>query len=88
MNTSPVSQAPAVVPAAFASHVSSRELVAALEALGGTNVIAQGREIAFLFEQRAGRTVIRIIDRATGDVIQQLPAAYVVRLERFLRQQR
>jgi uncharacterized FlaG/YvyC family protein len=77
---SPVSVA-AVSPLPPPERVAeNRELIRAVKALNGTGLFGSDRELSFGFDRETRHPVIRIVDRNTGEVIQQVPPEYALRM--------
>jgi flagellar protein FlaG len=50
--------------------------------LNETDLFGNNRELSFLLDPRSHRTVIRLVDRKTKEVIRQIPPETVLRLAR------
>lgn len=61
-----------------------RELISAVRALNGAEVFGQNQELTFSLDRDSRRTVLRIVDKKTGEVIAQLPPEHVLRLAKHL----
>jgi flagellar protein FlaG len=88
MNISAVSNvaaAVAVEPAPQQITSDQRALVHAVKAVNATELFGQDHELAFSFDRNLRRTVVRIVDSKTGEVVQQIPAEYVLRLAEELK---
>jgi uncharacterized FlaG/YvyC family protein len=82
-------------PVAAAAHVEpappqpltndQRALVHAVKAVNTTELFGQDRELAFSFDRNSRRTVVRIVNSKTGEVLQQIPAEYVLRMAEELK---
>ena len=71
----------AMTPAAMHDNNSEqRELVKAVRSLNAAEVFGADRELAFSVDRATHRTVIRIVDRQSHEVIQQIPAEYALRM--------
>jgi flagellar protein FlaG len=62
-----------------------RELVRAVHAINATELFGENYELTFVFDRQSKRTLIRIIDRETKEVIRQLPNEYALRIASQLR---
>jgi flagellar protein FlaG len=75
--------APAAPAAAPADTVTSEQLKAAVaranEQLGQTN-----RELAFVFDDKLGRMLVKIIDKQTNAVVRQVPSEDMLVMARAL----
>ncbi len=63
---------------------SRREIVQAVEAINKAEVFGQNQELTFSFDEGSRRTVLRLVDRKTGEVVAQLPPPHVLRMARSL----
>lgn len=67
-------------------HLEDRKtLVRAVKAINESAVFGENYELTFVFDRPNQRTLIRIIDRETKEVIRQLPAEYALRVASQLR---
>lgn len=57
-----------------------RDLVRAVKAINATELFGENYELTFVFDRQSKRTLIRIIDRETKEVIRQLPTEYALRI--------
>ena len=57
-----------------------RELIQAVKALDITQLFGRDKEVTFVMDRASKRAVVRIVDRSTGDVLQQIPAEFVLRM--------
>lgn len=62
-----------------------RELIQAAKAVVASGFRESGRELTFAFHQQSGRMVIRILDRQTKEVVQQIPAEELLRMAEQLK---
>lgn len=85
-----VNPAPAVYasPVPQAEPVRAREIVTAVRALNQTEFLGKDHQMTFVSDPRTHQMVIRIVDRNTGAVIDQLPEEYVLRMAAELPQQK
>ena len=58
----------------------ARELVRAVKALNQSNLFGDKRELSFRFDADTRRLVIRIVERESGDVFQEIPSEEVLRM--------
>ena len=58
----------------------TREIIQAVKALNGAEKVGQDNELTFQMDRQTRRTVIRVVNRKTGETISQLPPEYVLRL--------
>lgn len=59
-----------------------REIVQAVQALNKAEAFGQDQELTFTFDRDSRRTVLKIVNRTTGEVVNQIPAEHVLRLAR------
>lgn len=62
-----------------------RSLIQAVRALNAADLFGNGRELSFALDRETRRPVIRIVDRNTKEVIQQIPAEYALRMAEDLK---
>jgi len=58
----------------------NRELIQAVKALNEAGLLGQNNELTFALDRQTQRPVVRIVDRATGEVIRQIPPEYILQL--------
>lgn len=77
---------PAVQTSASAdANNQRRELVRAVESVSNARVFGENSEVTFSLDRQTHRPLIRIVDRETHEVIQQIPAEYVIQLAESLK---
>lgn len=59
---------------------NDRQVVAAIQWLNQAEWLGQDRELTYKRDQKTGKFVIQILDRQTGDVVDQIPPESVLRL--------
>ena len=64
----------------------NREVVQAVKALNGTEMFGQDNQLRFQKDPDTGRMVVKVVDRNTNEVISQIPAEYLLRLAKDLKQ--
>jgi len=79
--------APVAVDAAQESLGLMRQLVAAIRGLNQTEFPEQGREFK-LRRRAAGRPVVDVVDRGTGEILDELPPEEVLRMMAELEKER
>ncbi len=62
-----------------------REIARAVKALNDGGGVGVGSEVRFAIDQNSGDTLIRIVDRATDEVIRQIPSESVIRMAEVLK---
>jgi len=58
-------------------HVAP-ELTQAVKAVNGAKLFGQDSELSFLMDRESKRFVVRLVDKSTGKVIRQIPAATIL----------
>jgi hypothetical protein len=69
-----------VTPAPSPAPEDRRALIQAVRAVNAAELYGQQSELSFVFDRETQRPVVRIVDRRTREVIQQIPAEHVLRL--------
>lgn len=82
--TAPIA-APTTVPGPI--EEDRRVLIQAVRAINAAELYGQEHELSFAVDRASRRAVVRIVDRKTRDVVDQIPAEYVLRLAEELKQQ-
>ncbi|MDX2179272.1 MAG: flagellar protein FlaG [Bryobacteraceae bacterium] len=57
-----------------------RDLVKAVKALNATSVLGENHELTFAVDRNSRRPVLRIVNRETREVVEQIPSEEVLRL--------
>ena len=57
-----------------------RSLIKAVKQVNRASLYGDSRELSFAFDRDTQKPVMRIVDRKTREVIQQIPAEYVLRM--------
>ncbi len=63
-----------------------RTLIQAVRAVNGAEVFGQENELSFAFDRASQRAVVRIVDRKTREVVQQIPDEKVLRMAEEIQQ--
>jgi flagellar protein FlaG len=63
-----------------------RTLIHAVRAVNAAELYGQENELSFAFDRHTRRTVVRIVDKKTREVVQQIPNEQVLRLAEELQQ--
>jgi len=79
-NLGPLLSAPTQTPTAPDSNNDRRNLIQAVRAINASELLGQDKELTFVVDRTTGRAVARIVNRSTRELIQQIPAEYVLRL--------
>jgi flagellar protein FlaG len=61
-----------------------RELVAAVAKVNASELLGQDDELTFQMDRDIGKPVIRLVDRKTKEVLQQIPPEYVLNVARAI----
>jgi uncharacterized FlaG/YvyC family protein len=59
-------------------------LIRAVEKVNQARVFGPRTEVTFGYDRHSERPVLRIVDRASGEVVRQIPPEYVLRLSHDL----
>lgn len=77
----------AAVPTTPAMEIEQRrEMIQAVRAVNAAELYGQENELSFAFDRHSQRAVVRIVDRRTREVVQQIPNEQVLRLAEELQQ--
>jgi flagellar protein FlaG len=77
----------AAAPAAPEQAAGNRDLVQAIKALNASAYLGDNNELTFQLDRNTRLPIIRIVNRQTNEVVEQIPPEYVLRLAEELRQQ-
>jgi len=79
---------PTATPAPVAPEqvAENRDIVQAVKAVNAAQSFGDNNEITFMMDRNTKQPVIRIINRTTKEVVEQIPPEYVLRLAEELRQ--
>ena len=78
---------PAAATPVSADHASqNRRVVQAVKALNKSEMFGDDNNLEFETDPETKRLVVKVVNRTTGDVVSQIPAEYVLRLEATLKQ--
>jgi len=78
-----ISELPAIAPASPLTPELRQEqaqLIRAVEKLNEARIFGEKSELTFSVDRESRRPVMKIVDRETREVIQQIPPEYVLRL--------
>jgi uncharacterized FlaG/YvyC family protein len=68
-------------PAGFSSITQDqRNLIQAVKAIDPIPLFGQNNKLTFVWDRTTNRMLVRVINRKTGDIVNQIPPEYVVRL--------
>jgi uncharacterized FlaG/YvyC family protein len=62
-----------------------RTLIQAVKAVNASQVFGENNELTFILDRATHRAVVRIVDRTSGEVVEQIPAEYVLRIAEELK---
>jgi uncharacterized FlaG/YvyC family protein len=62
-----------------------RTLIQAVKAVNASEMLGQDNELTFVLDRNTRRAVVRIVNKQTGEVVQQIPAEYVLRMAEELK---
>ena len=79
----PVNNPVAVPPEQAAEN---RDLVQAVRALNASGSLGEYHELSFMLDRNTKLPVIRIVNRETKEVVDQIPPEYLLRLAKQLRE--
>ena len=65
-----------------------RGLIEAVALINKSELLGQDKEMTFQMDRDTGRPVIRVVNRQTREVVQQIPAEYVLNVAKALEQSR
>ena len=74
-----VAPTPAPVPYSAENAAENREIIAAVKSINATELSGSDSELTFVFERFSKRPVVRLVDKTTRNVIQQIPPEYMLR---------
>jgi uncharacterized FlaG/YvyC family protein len=57
-----------------------RVLIHAVKAVNASEMLGQDNELTFVLDPAVRRAVVRIVNRHTREVVQQIPSEYVLRM--------
>jgi uncharacterized FlaG/YvyC family protein len=83
-----VGQIPATAPAPAApEHVAeNRDIVRAVKAANAASSFGDNNEVSFMLDRTTKLPVIRIVNKETKEVVEQIPAEYLLELAQELGQ--
>jgi uncharacterized FlaG/YvyC family protein len=85
MNTSSISNlssqlAAASQPAPLKPTEDQKALIQAVKAVNNANMLGEENELTFKVDRAAGIAVVRIINRKTGELVQEIPNEQVLKM--------
>ena len=61
------------------------QLIQAVKTVNESNALGENQELTFVVDRTTHRTLTRIIDRDTQEVVMQIPSEYILRLAEQLK---
>ncbi len=80
----PVYDTSAVQPRRVGDPQEHRELIQAVRSINAADLFGSSNELTFSLDHETQRPVIRIVDRETQEVVEQIPAEQVLHMGRYL----
>jgi len=63
-----------------AKQKEQRDLIQAVQALNSAATFGNDNEVTFFFDRNTHKTVIKIVNKETREVVRQIPAASVLKM--------
>lgn len=83
-----VLSAPVVsTPASTDDPAAERQVVMAVQGLNKSEMMGTARELAYRRDPKSQRIIVQIVDKASGEVVDQIPPESVVRMMEELKRQ-
>lgn len=57
-----------------------REVIKAVRALEGSDLLGKNSELTFVFDRHTQRALVRVIDKKTKQVVMQIPPEYLIKM--------
>lgn len=80
LNTAPQAAGPAPVSLSAEQQAQNRQLIQAVQAVNVAELFGQDSELAFAFDRRTQRALVRLVNRKTREVIREVPGDELLRL--------
>ncbi len=77
--------ATAIAPMPPERTAEQREIIQAIKAVNATEMFGQNSELTFVLDRQTHRPLVRIVDRKTNELIQQIPPEYLLRMAEDLK---
>jgi uncharacterized FlaG/YvyC family protein len=71
---------PVETPQAPTVNDNQRSLIQAVKAVNGAELFGSRNELTFVFDRATNRTLVRIVDRETHEVVDQIPPESVLKM--------
>ncbi len=69
------------------AQAETQGLIRAVQKVNQSELLGSNNELTFVFDRQTHRPLVRIIDRQTKEIVQQIPAEYVLRMAEQFNQQ-
>jgi uncharacterized FlaG/YvyC family protein len=79
-NVTAAAHTPAENPPAHHLTDDQRTLIHAVKAVNASGILGEKNELTFIVDRGSQRVVARIVNKETRQLVQQIPAEYVVRM--------
>jgi flagellar protein FlaG len=76
----------AATPIPAESSAQNRQVVQAVKALNKSEMFGENNDLEFQKDPDSKRMVVKVVNRATGEVVSQIPPEYVLRLSQNVKQ--
>jgi len=73
-------------PAAQENPATTRQIVTAIKALNESELMGPNRQFTYTRDPKTQQPVVQIVERETGDVVDQLPPEAILRMRQELAQ--
>jgi uncharacterized FlaG/YvyC family protein len=80
-----VISAPAELASPHPINQDQRNLIQSVKAVNASEFFGQENELTFILDRATRRAVVRLVSRKTGEVVEQIPAEYVLRMAEELK---
>ena len=67
-------------------RAEQEQLIHAVESVNKGQVFGEESELRFVFDRHSRRPILRVVNKETNEVIQQVPPEYILRLAESLEQ--
>jgi uncharacterized FlaG/YvyC family protein len=65
----------------------ARQIAQAVRQINGSSAMPEDRELSMLLDPKTKMPIVRVIDSRTREIVNQIPAEYIVRIAGFLQAQ-
>lgn len=69
-----------VAPLSAQQRAEQQEIIHAVESVNKMHLLGEFTELTFTFDRTSRKPILKIVDTRTKEVVQQIPAEYVLRL--------